>query len=171
VKNLDAMNGGVVEVFIAPTTKCGRWEAVCSMAHRTVRCTPDSPVPPPRHYCRWILTVGASDLWARLDVRCTPDIYCSLSGAPVWARLTSARAARAFNAPQRAVGAEIAVAPELHRTVRCTPVSPVNYSGVALEIPEGGEFELESSGAPDSPVPSDQRCLRLPLCSFDESKA
>jgi hypothetical protein len=40
-KNLDAMNGGVVGVFIAPTTKCGRWEAVCSMAHRTVRCTPD----------------------------------------------------------------------------------------------------------------------------------
>ena len=35
-------------------------------------------------------------------------------------------------------------------TVRCTPDSPVNYSGVALEIPEGGEFELESSGAPDT---------------------
>ena len=46
VENLDAMNGGVVGVFIAPTTKSGRWEAVCSMAHRTVRCTPDSPVPP-----------------------------------------------------------------------------------------------------------------------------
>jgi hypothetical protein len=25
----------------------------------------------------------------------------------------------------------------------------VNYSGVPLEIPEGGKFELESSGAPD----------------------
>jgi hypothetical protein len=37
-------------------------------------------------------------------------------------------------------------------TVRCTPDSPVNYSGVPLEFPEGGEFELESSGAPDSPV-------------------
>ena len=46
VENLDAMNGGVVGVFIAPTTKLGRWEAVCSMAHRTVRWTPDSPVPP-----------------------------------------------------------------------------------------------------------------------------
>jgi hypothetical protein len=34
-------------------------------------------------------------------------------------------------------------------TVRCTPDSPVNYSGAPLEIPEGGEFELESSGAPD----------------------
>jgi hypothetical protein len=115
VVNLDAMNGGVVGVFIAPTTKSGRWEAVCSMGHRTC------PVPLPRHHCRWILTVGASDLWARLDVRCTPGMHCSLSGAPVWARLPSARAARAFNAPQVAVGAEVAVAPELHRTVRCTP--------------------------------------------------
>jgi hypothetical protein len=53
---------------------------------------------------------------------------------------------------------------------------------VHLEIPEGGEFELESSGAPDmsggapdnvrwhtgqSGAP-DQRCLRLALCSFVE---
>jgi hypothetical protein len=67
------MNGGVVGVFIAPTTKSGRW----------------SP-----------------DLWARLGVRCTPDIYCSLSGVPEWARLTPARAARAFITPQVAVGAE-----------------------------------------------------------------
>jgi hypothetical protein len=95
---------------------------------------PDSPVPPPRHHCRWILTVGASDLWARLGVRCTPDMHCSLSGVPVWARLTSARAERALNARQRAVGAEIAVAPESHRTVRCTPDSPVNYSGLAVGV-------------------------------------
>ena len=128
------MNGGVVGVFIAPTTKCGRWEAVCSMAHRTVRCTPDSPVPLPRHHCRWILTVGASDLWARLGVRCTPDRYCLMSGVPAWAILTSARAERALNARQRAVGAEIAVAPESHRTVRCTPDSPVNFSGLAVGV-------------------------------------
>jgi hypothetical protein len=131
---LDAMNGGVVGVFIAPTTKSGRWEPVCSMAHRTVRCTPDSPVPLPCHHCRWILTVGASDLWARLGVRCTPDSYCSMSGVPVWARLTSARAERALNARQRAVGAEMTVASESHRTVRCTPDSPVNYSGLAVGV-------------------------------------
>jgi hypothetical protein len=95
---------------------------------------PDSPVPLPRHHCRWILTVGASDLWARLGVRCTPDIYCSLSGVPEWARLPSARAARAFNALQVAVGAELVVAPELHRTVRCTPDSPVNFSGLAVGV-------------------------------------
>jgi hypothetical protein len=37
-------------------------------------------------------------------------------------------------------------------TVRCTPDSPVNYSAPALDFPEGDELELESSGAPDSPV-------------------
>jgi hypothetical protein len=68
------------------------------MAHRTVRCTPDSPVPLPCHHCRWILTVGASDFWACLGVRCTPDMYYLMSGAPAWARLTSARAARVLNA-------------------------------------------------------------------------
>jgi hypothetical protein len=39
VENLDAMNGGVVGVFIAPTTKSGRWEAISPVRHRTVRCT------------------------------------------------------------------------------------------------------------------------------------
>jgi hypothetical protein len=73
-------------------------------------------------------------LWARLGVRCTPDRYCSLSGVPAWARLPSVRAERALNARQRAVGAEIAVAPESHRTVRCTPDSPVNYSGLAVGV-------------------------------------
>src|SRR5688572_33052640 len=104
------------------------------MAHRTVRCTPDRPVPLPRHHCRWILTVRASDLWSRLGVRCTPDMYCLLTGVPAWAILTPVHAARAFLALQRAVGAEIAVAPESHRTVRCTPDSQVNYSGLAVGV-------------------------------------
>jgi hypothetical protein len=56
----------------------------------------------------------------------------------------------------------------------------MNYSGAPLDFPEGDEFELESSGAPDtvrwctgtvrwhtgqSGAP-DQRCLRLSLCFF-----
>src|SRR5688572_12796389 len=102
------------------------------MAHLTVRCTPDSPVPLPRHHCRLILAVGASDLWARLGVRCTPDMHCLMSGVPAWAILTSARADGALNARQRAVGAETTVVLELHRTVRCTPDSPVIYSGRAV---------------------------------------
>jgi hypothetical protein len=34
-------------------------------------------------------------------------------------------------------------------TVRCTPDSPVNYSGAPPDFPEGVEFDLESFGAPD----------------------
>jgi hypothetical protein len=115
VENFDAMNGGVVGVFIAPTTKSGRWGA-CLLDG-----APDSPVPPATSSVPLDSTVEASDMWALLGVRCTPDNYCSLSGVPVWARLPSVRAERALNARQRAVGAEIAVAPWMHRTVRCTP--------------------------------------------------
>jgi hypothetical protein len=46
----------------------------------------------------------------------------------------------------------------------------VNYSGVPLEIPEGGEFKLESSGAPDtvrctpdSPVPQTRGAFGCPF--------
>jgi hypothetical protein len=35
-------------------------------------------------------------------------------------------------------------------TVRCTPDSSVNYSGVTLRFPEGEEFGLKSPGAPDT---------------------
>jgi protein-disulfide isomerase len=49
LENLDVMNGGVVRVFIAPTTKSGRWKADCRMAHQTVRCaTGHCPVRQPR---------------------------------------------------------------------------------------------------------------------------
>jgi hypothetical protein len=89
-----------------------------------------------------------------------PDMYCRLFGAPAWACLTSARAARAFNASQVAVGAEIVVTALLHRTVRCTPDSPVNSSGAASTNSRGWrvpEAALPwSTGhvrcTPDSPV-------------------
>jgi hypothetical protein len=35
-------------------------------------------------------------------------------------------------------------------TVRCTPDSPVNYSGAPLDFPEGEEFSVMSPGAPDT---------------------
>jgi hypothetical protein len=104
-----------------------RWRTGQSGAHRTC------PVPQPRHQCHWILTVGASDLWARLDVRCTPDMYCSMSGALVWARLTSARFWRALNAPAGDRWREVVVALLVHRTVRCTPDSPV-HTGQSGEL-------------------------------------
>jgi hypothetical protein len=37
-ENLDAMNGGWLGIFIAPTTKVAVGEGFCRMAHLTVRC-------------------------------------------------------------------------------------------------------------------------------------
>jgi hypothetical protein len=138
VENLDGLNVGWLGVFIAPTTKLAvwwrlsvRWCTGQSGVHRTVRCAPDSPVRQPRHQSRWVPTVGALTSEPAWMSGGAPDMHCRLSGAPAWACLTSARAAHAFNASQVAVGAEIAVTPLLHRTVRCTPDSPMNYSGAA----------------------------------------
>jgi hypothetical protein len=84
-ENLNAMNVGWLGVFIAPTTKSGRWEAVCRMAHRTVRCaTRHCPVRQPRHP-----TVRVRPL--ELLSSGPPDSHCTLSGAPSGATLTLAR--------------------------------------------------------------------------------
>jgi hypothetical protein len=49
-ENLDALNEWWLGVFIAPTTKVAVGEAICRMAHRTVRCaTGHCPVRQPRH--------------------------------------------------------------------------------------------------------------------------
>jgi hypothetical protein len=51
---------------------------------------------------------------------------------------------------QSIVAREVAVAPLAHRTVRCAPDSPVNYSGAPSEFPEGSEFSFKCPGAPDT---------------------
>jgi hypothetical protein len=48
-------------------------------------------------------------------------------------------------------------------TVRCTPDSPVNYSGAPLSFPEGDEFSFKSPGAPDSLVRQTRAHLGYPL--------
>jgi hypothetical protein len=79
------MNGGWLGVFIAPTTKIavggggGRWAP---------RPRAGAPATSPD---RWILTVGASDIWATGQSGGAPDSHCSLSGAPSGSALTSAR--------------------------------------------------------------------------------
>jgi hypothetical protein len=51
---------------------------------------------------------------------------------------------------QTTVAREVAVAPLVHRTVRCAPDSPVNYSGAPSDFPEGSEFSFKCLGARDS---------------------
>jgi hypothetical protein len=131
-----------------------RWRTGQSGAHRTC------PVRQLRHQKPLGSTVGVLSSGPAWMSGGAPDMYCRLSGAPAWACLTTVRAARALNASQVAVGAEIVVAPLLHRTVRCTQVSPVNFSGAA-EVNSRGwrvpEAALPwSTGhvrcTPDSPV-------------------
>jgi hypothetical protein len=59
------------------------------------------------------------------------------------------------------------------RTVRCTPDSPVNYSGAPLDFPEGEEFSVKSPGAPDtvwwhSPVCHTRAHFGYPFALFVE---
>jgi hypothetical protein len=132
------MNGGVVGVFIAPTTKHDRWWRLSvvwctgrSGAHRTC------PVRQPRHQTRCDSTVGVLTSGPALMSGGTPDMYCSMSGVSVRACLTSAHFWRALNAPAGDRWREVAVALLVHRTVRCTPDSPVNYSGAPAAISRG----------------------------------
>jgi hypothetical protein len=112
LENLDAMNGGVVGVFIAPTTKSGHWEAVCRMAHRTVWCA--SHVTRPLGFDRWSFCL----LGHRTVRWCTGQALFSVRCA-IWHCTDSGAHCSAFNAFCRR---------PLARSSRCsagTPDSPV----------------------------------------------
>ena len=119
-ENLDAMNGGWLGVFIAPTTKLVVWWRLLSHG------APDSPV---RHWTlsgapatspnRWIPTVGASVFWATGQSGGAPDRSCRLSGVPSGAALTLARTVGYLMPSADDRWREVAVAPLAHRTVRC----------------------------------------------------
>jgi hypothetical protein len=119
---LDDLKEGWLGVFIAPTTKLAVWwrlsVAWCtrqSGAHRTVSgASATSPG-------RWVPTVGALTAGPTWMSGGAPDMYCRVSGAPPRACLTSARSGAHLMPLQVTVGAEVAVAPLLHRIVRCTP--------------------------------------------------
>jgi hypothetical protein len=122
---------------------------------------------------RWVLTVGALTCGPAWLSGGAPDRPCRLSVVPPARALLLYARRRAFNALQSTVAREVAVAPLSHRTVRCAPDSPMNYSGAPLEIPEGEEFSLECPGAPDTvwwhtgqSGALDQGAFRVVFCSF-----
>jgi len=132
--------------FYSPKAARSRWEqiwkaifAFCLVAHRTVRCTPDT-VRCPICFLKWrsrpLPTVA--DL-AHRTVRCTPD-------SPV---LPSDRwlghVSRADRAADRWPGRPLA-----HRTVRCTPDSPVNYSRTSPMNSRERPLRSRQPGAPDT---------------------
>ena len=85
---MDAIECGVVGVFIASTTKNGRWKAAvaCPVRHRTLSGAPATSAD------RWGSTVGALTCGASGLSGGAPDKSCRLSGAPTTRALSSARA-------------------------------------------------------------------------------
>jgi hypothetical protein len=134
-ENLDAMNGGWLGVFIAPTTKGAVGGGCCRMAHRTVR---------------WCIGQSLFTVWCAFWLCSDFCVHCSA---------LTARCRRPLALCSRySAGA---------------PDSPVNYSGVAPRIPEGGKFGVGFPGALDtvrwhtgqSGAP-DQGTLRLSFALF-----
>jgi hypothetical protein len=138
-----------------------------SGAHRT--CTVQCPV---RQYGRaWLLHASGAH-WMRLQWPLARSSRCSASSpdSPVYTghfRWIIAEQPFWFPEADEFLRPLFLGAPD---TVRCTPDSPVNYSGVPLEILEGGKFKLESSGAPDtvrctpdSPVPQTRGAFGCPF--------
>jgi hypothetical protein len=130
-------------VFIAPTTNSTVGEAVCRWAHRTVRCaTRHCPVRQPRHPTIRVLTVstvGALTSWGTGQSGAAPDRSCSPSGALSGAALTLRELFAHCSRCRRPLESTVALA---SRCSAGTPDSPVNYSGAALQKPEGGKFEV-----------------------------
>jgi hypothetical protein len=158
----------VVGVFIATTTKLDRWWRLLSTG------TPDNPVrhrtvsgAPATSPDRWVPTVGALTCGPAWLSGGAPDMPYKLFGVPPAHALLLCARRRAFNALQSTVVREVAVAPLLHRTVRCAPDSPVNYSGAdsrswRVQSRSSLEHRTLSGGAPDSPVNYSEAPLRIP---------
>jgi hypothetical protein len=100
VENLDAIECGLVGVFIAPTTKMWPLEGCCRMAHQTVSGAPATSA---GHSGSTVgaLTGGASGLSGG-----APDRSCRLSSAPPARALTMARTVAHLMRLQSTVGAK-----------------------------------------------------------------
>jgi hypothetical protein len=109
---LDAIECGVVGVFLAPTTKNGRWKT--AVAWRIGQSGA-----PATSACRWGSTVGALSCGPAWLSGGAPDRPCRLSGVPPARALLLCARWRAFNALQSTVAREVAVAPLAHRIVWC----------------------------------------------------
>jgi hypothetical protein len=149
-ENLDALKCWWLGVFIAPTTKVAVGSGCCRMAHWTVRCaTGHCPVSQPRHPT---VRVRPLELW-HVGPPDSPVVH-RIGPVHCPVRLLAPALTSARSGTHCSLSLFICRRP-LARSSRCsagTPDGLVNYSGVALQIPEAGKFELIHPGAPDSPV-------------------
>jgi hypothetical protein len=107
----------------SPNHQTSRWGGGC-LSHGA----PDSPVHTGHVRCAShvtpnvrVPTVGALTAGPAWMSGGAPDMNCRVSGAPARACLTPARSGAHLMRLEVTVGAEVAVAPLSHRTVRCTP--------------------------------------------------
>jgi hypothetical protein len=112
VGNMDAIECGVVGVFIAPTTKNGRWK--CAVAWRTGQSGAPATSASRRGSTVGALTCGPSGLSGG-----APDRSCRLSSAPPARALTLTCTVAHLMRLKTTFAREVAVAPLAHRTVRC----------------------------------------------------
>jgi hypothetical protein len=113
-----------------------RWGGCLSMG------APDSSVRQPHHPTVRVLTVstvGALTSWGTGQSGAAPDRHCSLSGAPSGAALTLRELSAHCSRCRRPLESTVALA---SRCSDGTPDSLANYSGAALQKPEGGLFEV-----------------------------
>jgi hypothetical protein len=107
-----------------------------------------------------VLTVGALTSWGTGQSGAAPDSHCSLSGASSGAALTLRELSAHCSRCRRPLESTVAL---LSRCSAGPPDTPVNYSGAAVQKPEGEELESIDPGAPDT-----VRCARpgFSLVSF-----
>jgi hypothetical protein len=86
-----------------------------------------------------VSTIGALSSCSNGQSDATPDMHCSLSGAPFDDCSNSARTVRALCVVTRPLESTVVLASHCSASA---PDSPVNYSGAALLKPEGGKFEV-----------------------------
>jgi hypothetical protein len=153
---LNALKSGGWNIY-SPNHQNGRWGTLLSMG------APDSPVRQPRHPTVRVrslehLTCGTPDSPV---VHRTGPVHCPVCHlAPA---LTSARAVTLFTVHCRLLQTTVGA---VSRYSAGTPDSPINYSGVAPRIPEGGKFGVDLPYAPDTVGALDQGSLRLSFALF-----
>jgi hypothetical protein len=141
--------------FYSPKAARSRWEhsrktilAFCRLAHRTVRCTTGHCLVQ-ISFLIWRSRPLA--LWSRWRTGHCP-VHIGQSGAPF----------RPLARPRVSRGSRDR--PLAHRTVRCTPDSPVNYSRTSLITSREQQVRLSQPGAPDT-----VRCTQTELTLAEQS--
>jgi hypothetical protein len=86
-------------------------------------------------------------MWGTGQSGGAPDSHCLLSGAPSAPALTLRAQSAHCSVVSRPLNSTVALATVAPLN---TPDSPVNYSGVASQISEGGKFGVDLPGAPDT---------------------